>query len=176
VVGVAYYVQKVIFVSVKMKITVRKGEKKDIPHALELVKELAVYERAPEEVITSVAQMEEDGFGENPVYRFLVAETAGKIIGMALYYTAYSTWKGRYIYLDDLIVTEKQRRTGAGKLLFDALLKEAKREGANQLRWHVLEWNTPAINFYKKYNASLDPEWITGKLSKEQIEIFNTEK
>jgi GNAT superfamily N-acetyltransferase len=83
-----------------------------------------------------------------------------KIIGMALYYTAYSTWKGRYIYLDDLIVTEKHRRSGAGKLLFDAVLAETKREGANQLRWHVLEWNTPAINFYKKYNASLDPNGL----------------
>ena len=158
-----------------MKITVRKGEKKDIPHALALVKELAIYERAPHEVITDVAQMERDGFGENAVYKFHVAEADGKIIGMALYYTAYSTWKGRYIYLDDLIVTEKHRRSGAGKLLFDAVLAEAKREGANQLRWHVLEWNTPAINFYKKYNASLDPEWITGKLEKEQIEIFKAE-
>ena len=159
-----------------MKITIRKGEKKDIPQALALVNELAIYERAPKEVITNVEQMEKDGFGDNAVFRFLVAESEGKIIGMALYYTAYSTWKGRYIYLDDLIVTEKQRRSGAGKLLFDALVKEAKREGANQLRWHVLEWNTPAINFYKKYNASLDPEWITGKLEKEQIEIFNPEK
>ena len=158
-----------------MKINVRKGEKKDIPQALELVKELADYERAPNEVVTNVAQMERDGFGENSIYRFHVAETEGKIIGMALYYTAYSTWKGRYIYLDDLIVTEKLRRCGAGKLLFDAVLKEAKREGANQLRWHVLDWNSPAINFYKKYNASLEPEWITGKLSKEQIEIFNAE-
>ncbi|HLG34240.1 MAG TPA: GNAT family N-acetyltransferase [Bacteroidia bacterium] len=155
-----------------MKITIRKGEKKDIPQVLELVKELAVYERAPNEVITTVGQMERDGFGENSFYRFLVAEREEKIIGMALYYTAYSTWKGKYIYLDDLIVTEKQRRSGTGKLLFDALLKEAKREGANQLRWHVLEWNTPAINFYKKYNAGLDPEWIMGKLSKEQINSF----
>jgi GNAT superfamily N-acetyltransferase len=159
-----------------MKITVRKGEKKDIPQALELVKELAIYERAPEEVVTNVAQMEKDGFGEQAVYRFLVAETSGKIIGMALYYTAYSTWKGRYIYLDDLIVTEKHRRSGAGKLLFDEVLREAKLEGANQLRWHVLEWNEPAINFYKKYNAFLDPEWITGKLTKEQIEIFKIDR
>ena len=158
-----------------MKITIRKGEKKDIPQALELVRELAVYERAPNEVITNVAQMEQDGFGEKSVYRFLVAEVEEKIIGMALYYTAYSTWKGKYIYLDDLIVTEKLRRSGAGKLLFDALLREAKLEGANQLRWHVLEWNEPAINFYKKYNVTLDPEWITGRMSREQIESFNSE-
>jgi GNAT superfamily N-acetyltransferase len=157
-----------------MKISIRQGEKKDIPQVLELVKELAAYERAPNEVITTVEQMEKDGFGANPVYRFLVAESEEKIIGITLYYTAYSTWKGRYIYLDDLIVTEKHRRTGVGKLLFDALLKEAKQEGANQLRWHVLEWNTPAINFYKKYNAGLDPEWIMGKLSKEQINSFNS--
>ena len=158
-----------------MKIIIRRGEKKDIPQVLELVKELAVYERAPNEVITNVEQMERDGFGENSVYRFLTAEAAEKIIGIALYYTAYSTWKGKYIYLDDLIVTEKLRRSGAGKLLFDALLREAKRECANQLRWHVLEWNTPAINFYKKYNAVLDPEWITGKMSREQIELFNSD-
>jgi GNAT superfamily N-acetyltransferase len=156
-----------------MNIIIRKGEKKDIPQVLELVKELAVYERAPQEVITTVEQMERDGFGENPAYRFLVAEAEEKITGIALYYTAYSTWKGKYIYLDDLIVTEKLRRSGTGKLLFDALLKEAKREGANQLRWHVLEWNTPAIEFYKKYNSGLDPEWIMGKLSKEQIEFLN---
>jgi GNAT superfamily N-acetyltransferase len=158
-----------------MKISIRKGEKKDIPQVLDLVKELALYERAPQEVITTVEQMEQDGFGENAVYRFLVAEAEEKIIGIALYYTAYSTWKGRYIYLDDLIVTETHRRTGAGKLLFDALAKEAKREGANQLRWHVLEWNTPAINFYKKYNANLDPEWITGKLEKKQIDNYGKE-
>lgn len=169
-----HFAQNVIFVLL-MKILVRKGEKKDIPHVLELVKELAVYERAPNEVITNVEQMERDGFGKNSIYNFHVAELDGKIIGMALYYTAYSTWKGRYIYLDDLIVTEKHRRSGAGKLLFDAVLTTAKKNGANQLRWHVLEWNTPAINFYKKYDASLDPEWITGKLSREQIEIFKTE-
>jgi len=156
-----------------MKINIRTGEKKDLPQVLELVKELAIYERAPQEVITTVEQMEMDGFGEKSVFRFLVAETEEKIIGIALYYTAYSTWKGKYIYLDDLIVTDKLRRSGAGKLLFDALLKEAKREGANQLRWHVLEWNTPAINFYKKYNTVLDPEWITGRMSKEQIENYN---
>ena len=158
-----------------MIITIRKGEKKDLPQVLELVNELALYERAPHEVITTVEQMERDGFGENPVFRFLVAEAEDKIIGIALYYTAYSTWKGKYIYLDDLIVTEKLRRSGTGKLLFDALLKEAKREGANQLRWHVLEWNTPAIEFYKKYSAGLDPEWIMGKLTKEQIDSFNSE-
>lgn len=158
-----------------MNINIRKGEKKDLPQVLELVKELALYERAPQEVITTVVQMERDGFGDNAIYRFLVAEVEEKIIGIALYYTAYSTWKGKYIYLDDLIVTEKLRRSGAGKLLFDALLREAKREGANQLRWHVLEWNTPAINFYKKYNTVLDPEWVMGKLSKEQIENFNAD-
>ena len=157
-----------------MKINIRKGEKKDLQQVLELVKELALYERAPNEVITNVQQMERDGFGENSVFRFLVAEAENKIIGIALYYTAYSTWKGKYIYLDDLIVTEKLRRSGTGKLLFDALLKEAKREGANQLRWHVLEWNEPAINFYKKYNATLDPEWITGRMSREQIQIIST--
>jgi len=155
-----------------MKVSIRKGEKRDIPQVLQLVKELALYERAPQEVITTVEQMEKDGFGENPIFRFLVAEMEEVIIGIALYYTAYSTWKGKYIYLDDLIVTEKQRRTGAGKLLFDALLKEAKHEGANQMRWHVLEWNEPAINFYKKYNAVLDPEWITGRMSKEEIERY----
>jgi GNAT superfamily N-acetyltransferase len=158
-----------------MKIEIRKGEKKDISQVHALVKELAVYERAPGEVITTVEQMERDGFGENPVFKLLVAEADKKIVGIALYYIAYSTWKGKYIYLDDLIVTEMQRRNGTGKLLFDALVKEAKHEGANQLRWHVLEWNEPAINFYKKYSASLDPEWITGKLEKGQIDTFNDE-
>ena len=156
-------------------VIIREGRKEDLSSVLALVKELAEFEKAPQEVEVTVAEMEKNGFGENPVFRFLVAEAEGKIIGIALYYTAYSTWKGKYIYLDDLIVTEKLRRSGTGKLLFDALLKEAKREGANQLRWHVLQWNTTAINFYKKYNAVLDPEWITGKMSKEQIENFNPE-
>ena len=153
----------------KSQVKIRTGKKKDIPQILSLVKELAAYERAPKEVTNTINSMEQDGFEKNPVFDSLVAEVDKKIVGIAIYYTAYSTWKGKYIYLDDIIVTEKHRRNGIGKMLFDAVIKSAKEKGAKQIRWHVLNWNTPAINFYKKYNISFDNEWITCKLTEEQI-------
>lgn len=137
---------------------------------LALVKELALYERAPQEVIVTTPMMEQ--YWDEAIFQALVVEDAGAIIGTAIYYTAYSTWKGKIVYLDDIIVTESRRRSGAGKLLFDAVLKHCREIGANQLRWHVLEWNEPAINFYKKYGATLDYEWVLGKLERAQL---NTE-
>lgn len=137
---------------------------------LALIQELALYEKAPQEVTTTVETMEQDGFGANPIYCAHVAEADGKIVGVAVYYIAYSTWKGKSVYLDDIVITENFRRFGIGKKLFDAVGIFAKSIGANQLRWHVLEWNEPAINFYRKYDASVDPEWITCKLTKEQLE------
>ena len=155
-----------------MDIIIRKAEERDLEQILQLITELALYEKAPEEVEVDLRQFKE--FYNQHLFEAFVAEEEGQIHGVALYYVAYSTWKGKIIYLDDLIVTESQRCKGIGKLLFDSLINEAVNQGANQLRWHVLEWNEPAINFYKKYNSDLDPEWITGKLTKEQLEAFSS--
>jgi GNAT superfamily N-acetyltransferase len=159
-----------------MNISIRKGLKSDLPDVLKLVKELAVYEKAPDEVAVSIDEMEKDGFNENPVFKFFVAETEGKIIGMSLYYIKYSTWKGKCVFLEDLIVTEEYRKSGIGNLLFDEVVKVAKEMKARRLEWQVLEWNEPAIQFYKKLNSTLDPEWINCKLVEDQIQqYFNVE-
>jgi len=155
-----------------MSIEVRKAMSTDVPAILGLIKELATYERAPGEVITTEESMKHDGFGDHPIYEAMVAEADGKIVGVAVFYVGYSTWKGKMVYLDDLIVTESMRRKGIGKLLFDAVGKFAKQAGANHYRWHVLDWNTPSIEFYKQYHAVMDPTWITCKLNREEIEKF----
>lgn len=152
-----------------MNTIVRFAKEEDIPFVHALIKELAEYEKAPQEVTNTVDDMLRDGFGPNPVYHCIVAETDGKVTGMAIYFIKYSTWKGKGIYLDDIVVTESMRRMGIGKLLFDAIVKDAKLLGAKQLHWQVLDWNTPAIEFYKKYNADLDGEWINCKLTEQQL-------
>lgn len=129
-----------------------------------LICELALYEKAPQEVTNTVEDMIRDGFGSNPVFRCLVAESEGEIIGMAIYFIKYSTWKGKGIYLDDIVVTEQMRGKGIGSLLFDELIRDAVSLGAVQLHWQVLDWNEPAIRFYKKYHAEMDGEWINCKL------------
>jgi len=141
-------------------IVVRRAEKKDCARMLELVNELAVYERAPQEVTVSLAHFEESGFGENPVYWAFVAEVEKKIVAFALYYIRYSTWKGQRMYLEDILVTEEYRGKKIGQLLMDRLIIEAKEKNFTGITWQVLEWNEPAINFYKKYKAGFDAEWI----------------
>jgi len=145
-------------------ITIRRAEKKDCIRLLELVKELAFYEKAPEQVTVSLEHFEESGFGANPVWWAFVAEENNIILGFALYYIRYSTWKGQRMYLEDFIVTETARGKGVGKLLFDALIVEAKEKNFSGIVWQVLDWNEPAINFYKKYNAAFDGEWINCSL------------
>jgi GNAT superfamily N-acetyltransferase len=152
-----------------MKITVRAAKKTDVPAIYDLVKQLAEFEKSPGAVINTVDAMIKDGFGKDKIFYSFVAETDNKIIGMAVFYFAYSTWKGKHVYLDDLIVNEKYRRSGAGKILFDAVYQFAKEHNASQLRWHVLDWNEPAINFYKKYPVTFDPTWITCKIEKENL-------
>jgi len=144
-----------------MEIQIRRAIKEDCPRLLELIKELALYEKAPQEVTVTLDHFMESGFGTNPVWWAFVAEADGKVEGFAIYYIRYSTWKGQRMYLEDLIVTEKMRGRGLGKLLFDALIAAAKEKKFNGIAWQVLDWNEPAINFYKKYyNASFDAEWI----------------
>ncbi len=141
---------------------IRKGKKEDIPCVLELIKELAKYEKAEGQVENTVEMMEKDGFGENPIYGFFVAESdKGNIIGISLYYYRYSTWKGKRLYLEDIVVTENERGKGIGKLLFDRTIAHGKEENCTGMMWQVLDWNEPAINFYSKYyQARLDSEWI----------------
>jgi len=127
---------------------------------LELVRELALYEKAPDEVTVTLEHFTESGFGAQPVWWAFVAEVEGKVEGFALYYIRFSTWKGQRMYLEDFYVTEKMRGYGIGKQLFDRLFPEAKEKGFNGIVWQVLEWNEPAINFYKKYQTFFDAEWV----------------
>ncbi len=143
---------------------IRRAERSDCPRLLELIQELALYERAPQEVTVSLEHFTESGFGENPVWWAFVAEENGFIHGFALYYIRYSTWKGQAMYLEDIIVTEASRGKGIGKLLFDQLIEEARERNFKRIVWQVLEWNEPAINFYKKYQANFDPEWWNGSI------------
>jgi len=148
-----------------MKITIRSAVKEDCTRLMELVNELAEYEKAPQEVTVTMEHFVESGFGKQPVWWALVAEVNGQVEGFAMYYIRYSTWKGQRMYLEDLIVTEKMRGQGLGKKLFDQLIVEAKEKQFTGIVWQVLEWNEPAINFYKKYKAHFDPEWINCSIS-----------
>ncbi|WP_259090971.1 GNAT family N-acetyltransferase [Mucilaginibacter dorajii] len=139
---------------------------------MELVHELALFEKAPEQVTVTLQEFEDAGFGPKPVWKAFVAEVDGRILGFAIYYVRYSTWKGCRMYLEDLVVTEESRGMGLGKLLFARLFEEVKEQGFSGMVWQVLDWNEPAINFYKKYNAEFDAGWINVSVSKEQIEGF----
>ena len=148
-----------------MDISIRRAEKKDCIRLLELIQELADYEKAPDEVTVTLSHFEESGFGANPVWWAFVAEVDGRVEGFALYYIRYSTWKGQRMYLEDILVTEKMRGQKIGNLLFERLVEEAKEKKYSGIVWQVLEWNEPAINFYKKYNTRFDNEWINCSLS-----------
>ena len=143
-----------------MKTTIRRAVKDDCPRLLELIQELATYERAPDEVTVTVDHFAESGFGKQPVWWAFVAEVDEKIVGFALYYIRYSTWKGQAMYLEDILITNEMRGKGIGKLLFDRLIEEARDKKFNRIIWQVLDWNEPAINFYKKYDADFDAGWI----------------
>lgn len=157
----------------KKQVVIRKGTASDLKPVHELVKELAEFEKSPHEVTNTLADMERDGFGDQPVFRFFVATCNDRVIGMALYYQKYSTWKGKGIYLEDIIVNEQFRNQGIGRKLFMAVLMESKRAGAKQLHWQVLNWNNTAIDFYKKYNPSFDSEWVNCKMNQSQINSYN---
>ena len=156
---------------------IREGRKSDLPRVFELVKELATFEKAPHEVTNSIAKMEEDGFGPHPVYGFFVAENESGIVGLSLFYWRYSTWKGKRLYLEDIIVTESVRGQGIGKMLFDRTMQHCLDQKCTGMMWQVLDWNEPAINFYKKYGAKLDGEWINCHLDDTQIvDYFKNKK
>jgi GNAT superfamily N-acetyltransferase len=153
-------------------IAIRVAQKEDCPRLLELVNELALFERAPEEVTVTLKEFEDAGFGAKPVWSAYVAEIDGIIVAMALYYVRYSTWKGCRLFLEDLIVTEEYRGRGIGKSLFDRIIVEAKEHGFSGMVWQVLDWNEPALNFYKKYEAAIDAGWLNASLSKEQLSKY----
>ena len=153
-------------------IAVRRGRREDLAAVLGLIRELAEYERAPQEVEVTLEEMERWSFGHDPIFEFFVAEHEGRIVGLALYYYKYSTWKGKCLFLEDLIVTGSYRRYGLGTRLFNEVVKVAKEKRVRRMEWQVLDWNQPAIDFYKKYNAVLDPEWINGKLTYEQLQAL----
>ncbi|MCC6370111.1 MAG: GNAT family N-acetyltransferase [Bacteroidia bacterium] len=153
-----------------MEIKLRKGLKKDIPGALKLVKELAVFEKAPKEVEVTVEEMTNWGFGKNKLFGFYVLENKGAIIGMALYYYKYSTWKGKCLFLEDIVITQKERNKGYGKLLFNKMLELAKKQKVRRLEWQVLEWNANAIAFYSNYKTEFDNEWVNCKLRYKQLQ------
>ncbi|SEO09743.1 L-amino acid N-acyltransferase YncA [bacterium A37T11] len=139
---------------------IRKAVREDCLAMLTLVHELADYEKAPQEVTVSLSEMEDAGFGPEPVWEAFVADEGGELLGMALFYIRYSTWKGRRIFLEDLIVTSEKRGKGIGKLLFERVWTECQVRGYEGMTWQVLDWNEPAINFYRKYGANFDAEWL----------------
>jgi GNAT superfamily N-acetyltransferase len=143
-----------------MEIKIRKAVKEDCPRLLELIRELAEFERAPEQVTVNLAHFENSGFGQNPVWWSFVAEVDGRVEGFALYYVRYSTWKGQAMYLEDILITQTMRGKGLGKMLFDRLIVEAKEKKWSRIIWQVLDWNEPAMKFYKKYDTKFDGEWV----------------
>lgn len=136
-----------------------------MPAVLKLIQELADYEKAPEEVIVTVEQLQRDGFsGDRPYFHCFIAENENGVAGMALYYIKYSTWKGPCVFLEDIVITSSQRRQGIGEFLFDAVLEEATRMGAKRMEWQVLDWNKPAIGFYQQYEPQVLNEWLNYRI------------
>ena len=145
-------------------INIRPATAADMGAVRNLIMELAIYEKAEDQMTNTVEQLVKDGFGPKPLFESIVAEENNVVVGFALYYSSYSTWKGECLYLEDFLVTEEKRGQGVGKLLFDEVYNIAKSRNVGRFEWQVLDWNEPAINFYKKYNAILDPEWLNGKI------------
>lgn len=151
---------------------IRKGEQKDMKSVLELIQELAVFEKEPDAVELTVADLERDGFGSNPLFHTFVAEIEEKIVGIALYYYRYSTWKGKTIHLEDLIVKENQRGSGVGFALYSKIIEQGKMDNVRRIEWAVLDWNIPAIEFYKKSGAKILEDWRTVQMNEQQISNF----
>ena len=144
-----------------MNIQIRRGRREDVPRVYELICELAEYEKAREQVETTPEILERDGFGDDPLYQLLVAEDSSHVVGMALCYFRYSTWKGKRLYLEDLIVTASARGCGVGTALLNATIELARQTNCSGLMWQVLDWNESAIKFYQKFGVRMETEWNT---------------
>jgi len=151
---------------------IRKGIKEDMPAVLGLIKELATFEKEPNAVVVTIADLERDGFGESPLFHTFIAEENEEIVGMALYYYRYSTWKGKTIHLEDLIVKEEKRGSGLGFKLYSELIAQGKCDGVRRIEWNVLDWNTPAIEFYEKSGAKVFKDWLVAQMDEKGIESF----
>jgi GNAT superfamily N-acetyltransferase len=151
---------------------IRKGEKRDMKAVLELIQELAIFEREPNAVAISLADLERDGFGSNPLFHTFLAEKDNQIVGMALYYYRYSTWKGKTIHLEDLIVKENQRGSGIGFALYSKIMEQGKIDNVRRIEWAVLDWNIPAIEFYKKSGAKIFDDWRIAQMDEQGISSF----
>ncbi len=151
---------------------VRKGRQSDMPAVLDLIKELAVFENEPDAVVITVADLERDGFSENPLFYTFVAEVNTTIVGIALYYYRYSTWKGKTIHLEDLIVNQAYRGTGAGFALYRKVIEQGRQENVKRIEWAVLDWNQNAIAFYEKSGAKVLSDWRVVQMHEEQINLF----
>ena len=154
---------------------IRKTTKNDMLSVLELIQELATFEKEPDAVVVTVDDLVRDGFSENPLFQCFVAEVENEIIGMALYYYRYSTWKGKTIHLEDLIVKENKRGTGAGFALYKEIIKQGKAENVRRIEWNVLDWNTPAIDFYEKSGAKVLGDWRVVHMDENGITNFLNE-
>lgn len=151
---------------------IRKAKKEDMPDVLLLIKELAAFEKAPDAVEVTAGDLQRDGFGNNPLFTCFVAEAGGKIQGMALVYFRYSTWKGKTLHLEDLVVRQEMRKKGIGNLLFRCVMEFASENKANRVEWEVLDWNTDAIKFYEKAGASIIKDWYLAKMSKKDLNSY----
>ena len=151
---------------------IRKATPQDMPKVLELIQELATFEKEPDAVIITVKDLIRDGFCEKPLFYTFVAEVENKVIGLALYYYRYSTWKGKTIHLEDLIVQESSRGTGAGFALYSEIIKQGKRDTVRRIEWNVLDWNSPAIEFYKKSGAKILDDWDVVHMDENGIDTF----
>ena len=151
---------------------IRKGQIEDMPRVLELIQELATFEKQPDAVEVTVADLQRDGFGKHPLFQILVAEIDGEIPGIALFYNRFSTWKGKTIHLEDLIVSEKYRGSGIGMKLYEAVMAEAKNQNVRRVEWNVLDWNAPAISFYEKTGAVVFKDWLVVQMDEKGLRNF----
>jgi GNAT superfamily N-acetyltransferase len=151
---------------------IRKGRIEDMPAVLDLIKELATFEKEPHAVVVTVNDLERDGFGVKPLFHTFIAEENDEIVGMALYYYRYSTWKGKTIHLEDLIVKEEKRGAGLGFKLYSEVIAQGKYDGVRRIEWNVLDWNTPAIDFYEKSGAKIYKDWLVAQMDEKGINTF----